>query len=296
MASSGKTLADIKWNTRQRLQYIELMAYYTGIVTRSDIARAFGISDAAATKDLKLYGDLAPDNLVYKHNVFGFIPGISFKELFNELSAEKVLKIIAENTPVTGSPIEKNLIFGVSVEALPLPLRLPSKPILAQIIRALKNHKKLEIVYRSLSERESDERRIIEPHSLANTGLRWHARAYSVDTFDFRDFVLSRITKARVSDEQAESSSMYDDDWVEIVTIHLAPHPGLSGKQRLGLLTDYKASDDLIQIEVKRSLVGYLLQRLSVDTTADHSLNPGAYQLVVANRDEIEPFAGWAFL
>jgi len=296
MASSGKTLADIKWNTRQRLQYIELMAYYTGIVTRSDIARAFGISDAAATKDLKLYGDLAPDNLVYKHNVFGFIPGISFKELFNELSAEKVLKIIAENTPVTGSPIEKNLIFGVSVEALPLPLRLPSKPILAQIIRALKNHKKLEIVYRSLSDRESDERRIIEPHSLANTGLRWHARAYSVDTFDFRDFVLSRITKARVSDEQAESSSMYDDDWVEIVTIHLAPHPGLSGKQLLGLLTDYKASDDLIQIEVKRSLVGYLLQRLSVDTTADHSLNPGAYQLVVANRDEIEPFAGWAFL
>ena len=47
-------LNDIKWAARQRLQYIELMAYYTGVVTRSEVAKAFGISDAAATKDLKL--------------------------------------------------------------------------------------------------------------------------------------------------------------------------------------------------------------------------------------------------
>jgi hypothetical protein len=54
--------------------------------------------------------------------------------------------------------------------------------------------------------------------------------------------------------------------------------------------------DGVIELEVRRALVGYLLQRLGVDTTADHSLNPNAYQLVVDNRDEIEPFAGWAFL
>ncbi len=67
-------LNDIKWATRQRLQYIELMAYYTGVVTRSEVAKAFGISDAAATKDLKLYSEIAPENLTYKHTVFGFVP------------------------------------------------------------------------------------------------------------------------------------------------------------------------------------------------------------------------------
>lgn len=35
---------------------------------------------------------------------------------------------------------------------------------------------------------------------------------------------------------------------------------------------------------------------MKVDTTADYSLNPNAYQLIVNNREEIEPFAGWAFL
>ena len=53
MAPADKSPAAIKWNTRQRFQYIELMAFYTGVVSRSDIARTFGISDAAATKDLK---------------------------------------------------------------------------------------------------------------------------------------------------------------------------------------------------------------------------------------------------
>jgi hypothetical protein len=38
-----------------------------------------------------------------------------------------------------------------------------------------------------------------------------------------------------------------------------------------------------------------VLQRLNVDTTPDHALNPNAYQLMLLNRDEIEPFAAWAF-
>ena len=42
------------------------------------------LTDAAATKDLKLYNDLAPDNLIYKHSVFGFVPADSFSALFAE--------------------------------------------------------------------------------------------------------------------------------------------------------------------------------------------------------------------
>jgi len=58
---------------------------------------------------------------------------------------------------------------------------------------------------------------------------------------------------------------------------------------------DYGAKGDMITIEVRRALLGYLLQRLRVDTSPDHSLNPEAYQLIIANRDEVEPFAEWAF-
>ncbi|MEJ2391748.1 MAG: WYL domain-containing protein [Gammaproteobacteria bacterium] len=295
MVSKEKMRLDIKWASRQRLQFIEIMAYYTGLVTRSDVVRAFGISDAAATKDLKLYGDLAPDNLIYRHNQFGFVPAEGFREVFSDLDPATVLPLIAANLASAGGPYESTSIYGVSVETLPLPNRLPDKAVLAQILRAIKARSKLEAVYYSLSDRDNRDPRLLEPHSLVNTGLRWHVRAYSEDTYDFRDFVLSRFVEARKLDEAADSSIQYDDDWTEFVTLQLAPHPKLDPQKRMSLMIDYRGNDDRIELTVRRALIGYVLQRLTVDTSPDLSLNPQAYQLALINRDEIEPFAAWAF-
>ena len=291
-----QSINGIKRATQQRLQYIELMAYYTGVVTRSDVAKAFGISDAAATKDLKFYGQIAPDNLIYKHNVFGFVPSTSFEEIFTDLEPQQVLPMIAANLPFVGQTVEQNLLYGVNAEHLPLPQRLPNKEVVAQVIRAIKQKTKLSVIYSSLTDRNSSEARIIEPHSLVNTGLRWHIRAYSEDTYDFRDFVVSRVQKAQQLSDKAESNPEYDDDWMELINLQLTPHPKLSEDKRKILLTDYAAENDVIEFTVRRALLAYVLQRLSVDTTEDHSLNPNAYQLIMMNRDEIEPFAGWAFL
>lgn len=295
MVGREKMQLDIKWATRQRLEYIEIMAFYTGIITRSEVAEAFGISDAAATKDLKLYGQLAPNNIIYKHTVFGFVPGPSFVETFADLTPARVLPMMASNLTVAGGPYGDEPIYGISMEALPLPSRLPDKTVLAQILRAIYGHNKLRVRYHSLTDRDSTQQRILEPHSLVNTGLRWHIRAYSDETYDFRDFVLSRFVAAECLDELAESSMQYDDDWVEKVNLQLAPHPGLEQQKRQNLLIDFGADNDVIEIEVRRSLIAYVLQRLMVDTSTDQSMNPSAWQLVLLNRDEIEPFAGWAF-
>jgi predicted DNA-binding transcriptional regulator YafY len=302
MISKEKMWLDVKWATRQRLQYIEMMAWYGGVVTRADVAKAFGISDAAATKDLKLYGDLAPGNLVYQHSVFGFVPNESFAAAFSDLAPAKALPIIAANLAVANGPYGAELIYGLASASLPLPVRLPSQQILAQITRAIRGRRKLRIRYRSLSDRdnrpseESPAQRMLEPHTLVNTGIRWHVRAYHEESCDFRDFVLSRIIHAECLDTPAESSEQYDEDWTETVSLRLAPHSGLDALKRESLLLDYGvASDGVIELEVRRALLGYVLQRLNVDTTPDHTMNPNAYQLMLLNRDEIEPFAAWAF-
>ena len=296
MSSKEKMRLDVKWGTRQRLQYIEIMAFYTGVVTRSDVAKAFGISDAAATKDLKLYGDLAPNNLLYNHSVFGFVPNPAFSPAFAELAPAAVLPIIAANLAVAGGPYGQESIYGLATAALPLPTRLPSPQVLAQITRAIHGGKQLRVSYRSLSDRDSQQQRILEPHALVDTGLRWHVRAYNLDSYDFRDFVLSRITQAECLETPAESNVQYDDDWVETLRLQLGPHADLDAQKRESLLLDYGASDETIEISARRALIGYVLQRLSVDTTEDHSMNPNAFQLMLLNRDEIEPFAAWALL
>ena len=296
MISKEKMRLDVKWATRQRLQYIEIMAWYSGVVTRSDVARAFGQSDPAATKDLKLYGDLAPGNLVYNHSVFGFVPGDGFAAVFADLTPAVVLPILAANLAVANGPYGADLIYGLPTTALPLPTRLPSAQTLAQITRAIHGRRQLRVTYRSLSARDSQAQRVLEPHTLVNTGLRWHVRAYNEETCDFRDFVLSRIVEATCMDAPAASSVEYDDDWEETVTLRLSPHAGLDAARRESLLLDYGvAADAVIEIAVRRALLGYLLQRLNVDTTPEHAMNPEACQLMLLNRDEIEPFAAWAF-
>jgi len=286
---------EIKLGTRQRLEYIELMAFYEGVITRSDIARAFAISDAAATKDLKFYSEVAPDNLIYKHSVFGFVPSNSFREVFADLTPAVALSIFEANFIISSMANIDIHMFGIPTSGITLPSRLPKKSVLAQITRSICGKKKLKVSYHSLTDKEQPTKRIIEPHSLVNTNFRWHVRAYSEETFDFRDFVLSRFTNAKCLDDLAESNQLYDDDWVEIISLELAPHPKLSKEKQKSLLIDYSSNKNLINIKIRRALIGYLLQQLSVDTTANHSLNPNKYQLIVINREEIEPFASWAF-
>ncbi|MDH5436292.1 MAG: WYL domain-containing protein, partial [Gammaproteobacteria bacterium] len=135
MASTEKSVAKVKWNTRQRLQYIEIKAFYTGVVSRSDVAKAFGISDAAATKDLNFYNQAAPNNLIYKHSVYGFIPADTFKEIYADLSPATVLPLFTENLAVIGGPSSTvDAVYGIPVDTLPLPARLPDKCVLAQIV------------------------------------------------------------------------------------------------------------------------------------------------------------------
>ncbi|MEQ1662639.1 MAG: WYL domain-containing protein [Thiobacillus sp.] len=296
MISKEKMRLDVKWATRQRLQYIELMAWYAGVVTRSDVAKAFGQSDPAATKDLKLYSDLIPGNLRYQHSVFGFVPDASFSPAFSDLTPAAALPILAANLAVANGPYGHALIYGVPTAALPLPVRLPDPLTLAHITRAIYGRRQLRVHYRSLSGRDPAPARLIEPHTLVNTGLRWHVRAYSHDTFDFRDFVLSRFEAAECQEMLAESGLPYDDDWVETVALRLAPHVGLDAARQANLRLDYGAgSEGVIDLQVRRALLGYVLQQLNVDTTTDHARNPEACQLMLMNRDEVEPFAAWAF-
>ena len=289
----GKPI-DLKWSTRQRLRFIEVMAYYAGVVTRSDVARAFGLSDPAATKDLKLYGQLAPGNLIYTQALFGFVPAPTFRPVFADLSPAAVLPLLAANLAVAGGPYGDTPLYGLPTERLPLPVRLPPAEILAQITRAIRGRQRLAARYHSLSGEESAPLRILEPHALVDTGLRWHVRAYATDRYEFRDFVLSRFSAAECLAEAAESDPEHDEDWVEHLTLRLAPHIGLDAVRRQALALDYGAREGVIELTVRRSLVGYVLQRLMVDTSRDHSGNPRAYQLMLLNREEVEPFAAWA--
>ncbi|MDH5547238.1 MAG: WYL domain-containing protein [Gammaproteobacteria bacterium] len=288
MTTQTMMFSDIKWHTRQRLLYIEVMAYYCGLVTRSDIANAFRLSDAAATKDLKLYNDLAPSNLVYRQNLFGYVPTLDFAAMFSDLNPRWVLPMLASNLTTNATQNSPN-IYGVPCVSAALPYRLPEKLYVAQITQAIKWKKKLAIF--SIGDNPG-EAAIIEPHTLISQNSHWYARAFCENHYEFRNIDLSHLSKTKQIDEPAESDANYDEEWNDIVTLELAPHPHLDQRRQKLILGQYDNEGDCIRVQCRRALMDILLKQLAVDTSTDASLNPDTHSLYFRNRNALNVYSG----
>jgi hypothetical protein len=62
---SIEQLIDLTQPQRDRLAFIELRVRFIGEIRRNDLVLRFGIQSAAATRDLALYKELAPNNIDY---------------------------------------------------------------------------------------------------------------------------------------------------------------------------------------------------------------------------------------
>ena len=80
---------------RGRLALIELRLRFIGEIRRQDLASRFGIKSAAATRDLALYKELAPDNIIYDSKSKTYITGSAFHPAF-EFPPERVLSWLSQ--------------------------------------------------------------------------------------------------------------------------------------------------------------------------------------------------------
>ncbi|MEG6796428.1 WYL domain-containing protein, partial [Pseudomonas aeruginosa] len=77
------------------------------------------------------------------------------------------------------------------------------------------------------------ETRLIAPHTLIYTGMRWHVRAYCEKNRDYRDFVLSRFRgEPDLMDAPSEHTRALDKGWNTPLTVVIAPDSRLKPEQR----------------------------------------------------------------
>src|SRR5574343_319187 len=257
---------------RERLAYIDFRLYFMGEVGRPDLASRFGVAPAAATRDLALYREVAPQNIEFDGSNKIYRIGKAFAPLFDH-APQRVL-----------SALSLGFGDGVNGESLPmLPcespavLSSPRMDVLAPICRAIHAKRPVAIRYHSMSSGESE--RVIVPFALVDTGLRWHARAFDRKSGEFRDFVVTRIEAPNLVDEEPKANERPDNDiqWTRIVELDLVPHPRLSRPEIIRM--DYGMKDGSIRMRVRAAVAGYMLQRWSVDASPDHSLKGQEYQL-----------------
>ena len=148
------------------------------------------------------------------------------------------------------------------------------------------NH--VDISYTSLKDGEIVER-IISPHTLVCTPLRWHVRAYCEHAGDYRDFVLSRIHDIPEVNNSTVNGKPGDTLWNTDVNVELVPDARFNEKQKSVIEKDYGMSDSVLNIATNASLIRYVLDTYNINIHVQES-TPQGQQIVVRNMDELKPY------
>ncbi len=271
----------IAYAQRERLAFIEVRAYFCGSVTRVQIEDRFGVKPAASARDLSAYRELAPGNLRYNAALRCYQPTPSFSPVFGH-SPTHVLNWFRTGA---GDGLEVSNTQPVPCETAH-DLVQPKLEVLAAITRAITAGRVLEVSYQSLSSGSSTKR--LAPLALADTGFRWHLRAYDQHKNRFADFVLTRIESVRPTQDPIPEPQRltHDSQWNHIVPLQLVPHPGLG--HPAAIETDYGMSNGKLALTVRAPLAGYALKRWSVDCTPGHTLSPSSHHLWLRNADVLQ--------
>ena len=156
----------------------------------------------------------------------------------------------------------------------------PGADAAAASSRAIAEQTALKVRYLSLTSGRTT--RVLSPHALVDTGLRWHMRAHDDRSGGFRDFVLTRVETAEPAGAAPEAASREtDEQWMRIVPLELVPHPGLRHPEAVA--ADYGMEDGVLRLRLRAPLVGYVTQAWGVDTSADHRMAPERHQLWLRN-------------
>jgi len=277
-----------RWEQLVRYRFIEVIALWEGRLTTRHLCDTFGIGRQQASKDINVYvRDIAPDNLQYDKYLKGYVPSAQFTPRVTRGHADEYLQLLARNSELQQTFSDLALATP-NTEILSVPKRSISAAILRPLIQAARQRLRIEVDYVSVNNPDR-EGRIIVPHTLVWTGLRWHVRGWCEKNQDYRDFVLSRF---RDTPEILGSSAQgveQDEQWNTQITLRIEPDPRLSTAQQQVVAEDHGMVDNALLITTRARLVPYLLKLLNLDPHEQHQ-DPRAQQIVLTNMEALRPW------
>jgi predicted DNA-binding transcriptional regulator YafY len=278
----------LRWDLLTRYRLIEIVAQWEGRLTTNHLCNSFGIGRQQASKDINAYlKDIAPDNLVYDKYLKGYIPSKNFTPKLTTGTADEYLHALSRTKDIAHTFEGLELGFA-NTEMLQVPLRRIEPTILRALVQAARDHKRVELCYISMKS-ALEEERIIVPHTLVCTPMRWHVRAYCEKHKDYRDFVLSRFRGEPEILDVSAFTATEDKFWNTEVNLQIKPDSRLGAAQQEVIARDFNMENGCLEVNTRAPLVEYMLRAFNIDPRKQEVL-PEAQQIVVANFREIERF------
>ncbi|QSB20758.1 WYL domain-containing protein [Pseudomonas sp. 15A4] len=284
----AQDIQQVRWDLALRYRLIETVVWWEGRLTTGHLIQSFGISRQQASKDINTYiNEHAPKNLTYDKQLKGYVPSKHFKPLFIDDSASAYLHLLNQ-THSRAPHVEGLALAYAHTMVLEVPDRTIRPEVLRPLLKACRESEVIAVEYVSLAN-PVPETRLIAPHTLVYTGMRWHVRAYCEKNRMYRDFVLSRLRGQPEFERRTENLIDADEDWNTEVAVVIEPDSRLKPEQKAIIEADFGMEEGVLTIPTRRALVKYVLQRFQIDPK---KLDPkaAAQQIVVKNLDELKPW------
>ncbi|MBF6057567.1 WYL domain-containing protein [Thiomicrorhabdus heinhorstiae] len=261
---------------KKYVKYILLKSYWEYEVSRKDLTTLFGVNEKQASNYLAEVRKTYPDAIVYDASLKRYIPGVNIEKALPSKDFQEYLNV-TENKGFETYNI------------------LPSKPVIPVLLyrliyKAINNKFSISFKYHSLNSSSTKERKVY-PHSLINSGYRWHIRGWEEESQKFKDYTLSRmelegITLVEKKDDRSNIEN--DTAWNNEIGIFLIPNPSLSPEKRKIIALDFNMRDGILSVFCKEALMLYTLNSYLV---TDFSEKPTTNQLLaIGNLSFISKF------
>lgn len=248
----------------------------------------FNISRIQATRDIKRYVEMYPGNIYYDGKKRAYIKAEPFHCHITKGTVDEYLLAFPDTVDV---PLLLSELKESPFEQVAAPLRCLPPSVVAPLLDSIRANKGVSIRYASMTSPEGADR-IVFPHSLVDTGFRWHLRAYCGSRGEFRDFNLGRIKGSPVSKKPSPACAAPENDkmWNEIVTFNLKANPALTDSQRSMIEIEFGFKHGSLAVTSRACLIHYMLQRYQVDSRRLEGEQPTSRLLVVENPSVIAPY------
>ena len=257
----GNTSSTEQWAGRERLVFIERLAWWRGLVNRGDLQALFGISQAQASADLQAYQAVNPLALVYQLSRKRYEAQATMICLLHEPHLEEAVRIFL-GVPVPAA-LARVMPEDGKVDLFVAPARKATPEVERRVFLAMDHGRLLRIKYWSVHSSGAKWRKIA-PHALAHDGCRWHIRAWCAENDDYRDFVLSRIEEADWPFDHEAGPPPADAEWERRVPLVLRANRGLDDEQRKSIERDYGMKRGKLTIQVREAMREYYLAQLRI--------------------------------
>ncbi|MFT6910164.1 MAG: hypothetical protein ACJAS1_006892 [Oleiphilaceae bacterium] len=279
-----------KYDLLLRYRLIEIVALWEGKLNAGHLMDYFGIGRQQASKDINEYlQNIGENNLAYNSSLKGYEPTAYFTPKVSQGDVDEYLQLIHRNSDLMNTFEDMPLGFDYT-HNMPLPRYKVRPEVLRAIVRACRDNARIEVDYRSVNAPDKDGR-IIVPHSIVHSGMRWHVRAFCEKNQDYRDFVLTRFYGEPERVGISKHSTENDTAWHTLVNVCIMPDQRLSPEQQQIVANDYGMTDNSLLIQVRGALVHYLLQMMRIDMNVI-AADPRAQQVTIQNMDAVKQ---WLF-